>query len=80
MKVWTAAQRARYAALIRTRRPWEQSTGPRTPDGKARSARNADRGGQWRRERVMMRALRAGLEAQQDALGRFARTVTREDK
>ena len=75
MKVWTAAQRARYAALIRTRRPWEQSTGPRTPDGKARSARNADRRGQWRRERVMMRTLRAGLGAQQDALGRFARTA-----
>ena len=79
MKAWTAAQRAEYAALIRTRRPWELSTGPRTPEGRARSARNADRGGQWRRERVMMRALRAGLGAQQAALGRFARTVTRED-
>ena len=70
---WTQARRVWQAAAIRQWRPWEQATGPRTPAGKARVARNADRGGQRRRERVMMQALRAGLSAQKDALGRIVR-------
>ena len=64
------------AAAIRQWRPWEQATGPRTPEGKARVARNGDRGGQRRRERMMLQALRAGLRAQQDALGRLSGTET----
>ena len=32
-------------ALIRTWRPWEQSTGPKTEAGKARAAHNAFKGG-----------------------------------
>ena len=39
---WTQERRARQAALIRTWRPWECSTGPRTAAGKVRSSRNAD--------------------------------------
>jgi hypothetical protein len=42
---WTPERRARQAALIRNWRPWEAATGPRTADGKARSARNALRHG-----------------------------------
>ena len=80
MNGWTDARRTRLAQAIHTWRPWEHSTGPRTPEGKERVARNSDRGGQWRRERVMMRALRAGLAAQRDGLGRFARRVNREDQ
>ena len=37
---WTAERKARQAALIRTWRPWEQSTGPRTAQGKAQAASN----------------------------------------
>ena len=40
-KGWTQERRARQAELIRQWRPWEQSTGPVTADGKARSAANA---------------------------------------
>ena len=40
---WTQERRARQAALIRTWRPWECSTGPRTAAGKARSSSNADK-------------------------------------
>ncbi len=42
---WTPARRARQAEIIRRWKPWERSTGPRTADGKATVARNADKGG-----------------------------------
>ena len=38
---WTAERRAAYSRMVRARKPWEASTGPRTPEGKARSSRNA---------------------------------------
>ena len=41
MPRWTDEARARQAELIRAWRPWEQSTGPRTDEGKAKSAQNA---------------------------------------
>ena len=42
---WTPERRARQAELIRQWRPWEQSTGPRSAEGKAAAARNAWTGG-----------------------------------
>jgi hypothetical protein len=54
---WTPERRARQARLIHTWRPWERSTGPRTPEGKARVARNAYKGnkrGQLLREHTLM--------------------------
>jgi hypothetical protein len=42
---WTQEERAKQAALIRGWRPWEASSGPTTPEGRARSSRNADKGG-----------------------------------
>ena len=47
--------RVRAAALVH--RPWERSTGPRTAEGKARSARN----GRLGREGLSIRELRAEL-------------------
>lgn len=38
---WTLERRARQAEIIRQIRPWNSSTGPRTPEGKAASSRNA---------------------------------------
>ena len=43
---WTPERRARQAQLIRRWRPWEQSTGPKTAESKAKSSRNADKGAQ----------------------------------
>ncbi len=37
---WTPARRKRQAQLIMQFRPWERATGPRTPEGKARAAKN----------------------------------------
>ena len=54
---WTPERRARQAELIRQWKPWEKSTGPRTPDGKAKAARNAWKGGHWRELRELRRAL-----------------------
>jgi hypothetical protein len=38
---WTDERRKRQAALIKTWRPWEKSTGPLTEQGKLRSRQNA---------------------------------------
>lgn len=42
---WTPKRRARQAELIRQWQPWEQSTGPRSVEGKAAASRNAWTGG-----------------------------------
>ena len=67
---WTPERRARQAALIRTWRPWEQSTGPRTVEGKATTARNGDKGGAWRIERDLLLELSRVLKAQREVLGK----------
>jgi 1,2-phenylacetyl-CoA epoxidase catalytic subunit len=55
---WTPERKARQAALIRTWKPWAKFTGPRTEEGKARAARNGDKGGEWKIERDKVRELK----------------------
>ena len=38
---WTDERRAKQREAIQRWKPWEKSTGPRTPYGKAEAARNA---------------------------------------
>ncbi|OTP67337.1 hypothetical protein PAMC26510_31710 [Caballeronia sordidicola] len=38
---WTSEQRAAQAEKIKRWKPWERSTGPKTPEGKAAAAQNA---------------------------------------
>ena len=38
---WTSRRRALQAQLIRRWKPWRRATGPRTIEGKSRSAQNA---------------------------------------
>ena len=57
---WTHERRARQAALIRTWRPWQQSTGPRTPEGREQAANNARAFHGWTPE---LRAERENLRA-----------------
>ena len=62
-RTWTPEQRARQAEKIRTWQPWRQSTGPKTPDGKAKAARNGDPGWMWAAERAEVRELRQTANA-----------------
>ncbi len=45
MPRWTTEARLKQAERIRALGPWKHATGPRTEAGKARSARNAWKGG-----------------------------------
>ena len=66
---WTPEQRNEQAAKICAWRPWEQSTGPRTPDGKARASRNAENVNDSRTvTRNALRELRAMLKTQRECL------------
>jgi len=59
MAKWTPERRARFRALIHQWKPWERSTGPRTPAGKAIASRNAYKGGRLREHlRELRRQLR----------------------
>lgn len=59
---WTQEQRERQREAIRSWKPWEQSTGPKSPEGKARVSRNGWKGG----TRQMLRELAALLRPQRD--------------
>ena len=66
---WTLERRQRQAELIRNWRPWAKSTGPRTPEGKARVSRNAWQGG----HRAQLRELSKELNAELAEMRRFNR-------
>ena len=68
---WTPERRARQAVLIRTWRPWEKSTGPRSAEAKQRTARNGFKGGHREATRQMIKAMNALLRKQREALSRF---------
>jgi hypothetical protein len=63
MNGWTPERRARLSALIHTWRPWVKTTGPKTPQGKAKASRNAYKGGTRARLRELARLLREQGEA-----------------
>jgi hypothetical protein len=56
MPRWTSEARAKQSALITGWQPWRASTGPRTADGKAKAAKNADKGGDVGRAARLQRA------------------------
>jgi hypothetical protein len=59
---WTAERRARQSALIRQWRPWDKSTGPKSDAGKAKVARNPDKGGTRPMLRELVKVLREQVE------------------
>ena len=68
---WTPERRARQAERIRQWKPWERSTGPRTPAGKAKAARNAWKGGLWRELCAFKRGVNAELRETRALLHRL---------
>ncbi len=69
---WTPERRARQAELIKSWKPWQQSTGPTSAEGKARSSRNAWQGGMRQQLRTLSKDLNAELAAMRD-FNRLAR-------
>ena len=63
---WTPERRARQAALIKTWRPWEKSTGPRTQGGKAVVAGNAYKGGHRQKLRTFQKVMNHELKAMRE--------------
>ena len=61
---WTEERRKRQSELIQDWQPWEQSTGPRTAEGKAKSSQNAFKGG----TRPLFRMIDRVLRKQQQSL------------
>lgn len=69
---WTLERRQRQAELIRQWQPWKQSTGPQSAEGKARSSRNAYKGGVSQQLRALNIELRRELAAMRE-FNRMAR-------
>ena len=65
--VRTSKHRALRAELIRRWKPWQKSTGPATPEGRAKVSMNAFKGG-WREQ---LRELKKLLREQEALLDGF---------
>ncbi len=63
----TPEHRAMRAELIRLWKPWEKSTGPKSPEGKAQSAMRGFKGG----HRDVLRELAKMLREQAETLKRI---------
>jgi 3-methyladenine DNA glycosylase Mpg len=62
-RIWTLEQKAKQAALIRSWKPWQKSTGPRTEAGKAIASKNVLLGNE-NRAKALAIARRELAEAQ----------------
>jgi hypothetical protein len=69
--VRTPDHRRLRAKLIRKWKPWEKSTGPKTPKGKAKVSRNGYRGGTRPLLRELARKLSVEIEASRERLKRL---------
>ena len=54
---WTEAQKAEQRRRIQEWKPWEKSTGPKTPEGKKIVSRNAYAGGYRVRLRFLAKCM-----------------------
>ena len=67
LRHWTTEERLRQSQLIQSWQPWNNSTGARTPEGKAVSSRNAHKGG----IRSICREMNTLLRDYKDMMKRF---------
>ena len=69
---WTTEQRKRQADLIRKWKPWEKSTGPKSPEGKKRAVMRALKTGEHTKD---VRNLRKLIGDQNRLLRRLERRI-----
>lgn len=69
MNGWTQERRAKQSEMIRSWQPWLHSTGARTPEGKAKVARNPWRGGHRDKMREMIRLVNEEIRMAQRLVG-----------
>src|ERR1017187_9060022 len=55
---WNSERKVRQSELIRRWKPWRRSTGPKSPEGKAKAAGNADKGSNRAMLKVLARLLK----------------------
>ena len=65
---WTPERRKRQSGAIKRWKPWNQSTGPKSPEGKAVVSGNAWTGGDWLKLRQAIKALNQAMREQRRAL------------
>ena len=68
MRNWTLEQRQRQRELIQRWKPWEKSTGAKTPEGKKRSSQNSFKTGKSLEVRELIKAINKVLKEQRDLL------------
>ena len=68
---WTQEERQRQSAAIRQWQPWEKSTGPGSPEGKAVSSQNVFVGNANRQAALVL--ARAELKAAQEKVTKLTR-------
>ena len=67
-RTWTTEQRQKQREAIKRWKPWQQSSGPKSPEGKAAAAGNAWTGGEWQKLRQAIKALNGAMRKQRDWL------------
>ena len=68
MRNWTPEQRQRQRELIQRWKPWEKSTGAKTPKGKKRSSQNAYKTGKSLEVRELIKQMNRLLREQRSFL------------
>lgn len=71
MSGWTEEKRQRERDRINQTKPWLQSTGAKTPRGKAISSQNANKGGLHAKIKALNVQVKSLLKEQKEALQRI---------
>ena len=69
-KGWTPERRKLQSEAIKRWKPWQQSTGPKSPEGRAVVSGNAWKGGEWLKLREAVKAVNKALKHQINYLPR----------
>lgn len=69
-RTWTPEQRQKQREAIQRWKPWKQSTGPRSLEGKAAVSRNAWMGGGWLELRELSKLVNEQVRAARELVSR----------